>query len=268
MTGCLFKVETNVGHVAGMFANKKAAKACRNGYTIKHVTRIHGVVTRKWTQCTATVHRGPAHKCGETGLTRHAQAGGDHWVQVDPNHHEDATFSEGLDRVLDVEHNVREREAAVNALSQVLELTPEEHVRLRDIGRSMGRYAMRTGRTRDGVLVNPEAAPLRDLTTEEVGEVVRRRRERELLLMAYPGHDASLTDDLCRHPDALVEYERREERTRERELRLDHMQAEREGRDWTRDMLRRGGMLPLRRAGITFDLGIRFPIDPTRRTDP
>ncbi len=81
MTACLFKVETDAGWVVGMYPDKTSAKQYRNkfphygyGYTES------GLLTdTKVIRYGATVCRGPTHKLGETGQTRH-RLQGDYWV--------------------------------------------------------------------------------------------------------------------------------------------------------------------------------------------
>ncbi len=81
MTACLFKVETERGWVLGLYLDKKSAKQVRNGFAINEE-----VSPGTWAIVgySATVHRGPGHKRGETGATRHVAQGG-YWVQSTGN---------------------------------------------------------------------------------------------------------------------------------------------------------------------------------------
>ena len=68
MTACLFKVETERGWVLGLYTDKKSAKQCRNGFGINEEVSPGTWVIVGYS---ATIHRGPGHRLGETGVTRH-----------------------------------------------------------------------------------------------------------------------------------------------------------------------------------------------------
>ncbi len=91
--GPLFKVETHTGQVMGLFRGKEDAKHCRNGFPT-----LSG--------CGATVHRGPVHRLGETGKTRHELFEGN-WIHLEPVAQPDLVYmySDGLHGLSD--DNVR-----------------------------------------------------------------------------------------------------------------------------------------------------------------